>query len=201
MSNDTPPNDQGKPREGFPFKLNGEKLFAPLEKMRAHEILEIAWEMKILPFEPGKYKLVSSKDGSVYKADDIRRSCSGLRLYCPAHSTDARRPGIVCHRPSIKSRSNFKNSDCQPPVFTSPHGEVVAFSYVIDVGRLSGAGCQLGFSMQEPGFPVYAPHWIHISPPVDDKQGSGRHYSDEQSTPWVAFSRPPTYWTICRPRA
>ena len=70
MSNDTPPNDQGKPREGFPFKLNGEKLFAPLEKMRAHEILEIAWEMKILPFEPGKYKLVSSKDGSVYKADD-----------------------------------------------------------------------------------------------------------------------------------
>ena len=78
--------------------------------------------------------------------------------------------------------------------FTSPQGEVVAFSYVIDVGRLSGTGCQLGFSMQEQGFPVYAPHWIHISPPIDDKQGNGRHYSDEQGTPWVAFSRPPTYW-------
>ena len=70
MSNATPPNDQVKPREGFPFNLNGEKLFAPLEKMRAREILEIAWEMKILPFEPDKYKLVSSKDGSAYKADD-----------------------------------------------------------------------------------------------------------------------------------
>ena len=78
--------------------------------------------------------------------------------------------------------------------FNSPHGEVVAFSYVIDVGRLSGTGCQLGFSMQEQGFPVYAPHWIHISPPIDDKRGSGRHYADEQGTPWVAFSRPPTYW-------
>ena len=70
MNNATTPNDQGNPREGFPFELNGEKLFAPREKMRPPEILDIAWEMKILPFEPDKYLLVSSKDGSVYKADD-----------------------------------------------------------------------------------------------------------------------------------
>ena len=38
--------------------------------MRPPEILEIAWEMKILPFDPDKYKLVSSKDGSAYKDDD-----------------------------------------------------------------------------------------------------------------------------------
>ena len=70
MNNATTPNDQGKPREGFPFELNGEKLFAPRQKMGPPEILDIAWEMKILPFEPDKYLLVSSKDGSVYKADD-----------------------------------------------------------------------------------------------------------------------------------
>ena len=70
MDNAAKPNDQGKTREGFPFELNGEKFFAPREKMRPHEILEIAWEMKILPFEPDKYQLVSSKDGSVYKPDD-----------------------------------------------------------------------------------------------------------------------------------
>ena len=67
---DTTPNDQGNPQEGFPFELNGEKLFAPSEKMRPPQILEIAWEMKILPFEPDKYELVSSKDGTVYKDDD-----------------------------------------------------------------------------------------------------------------------------------
>ena len=78
--------------------------------------------------------------------------------------------------------------------FASPHGEVVAFSYVIDVGRLSETGCQLGFSMQEQGFPVYAPHWIHVALPIKDKQSRGRQYTDEQGTPWVAFSRPPTYW-------
>ena len=71
MTNDKTPNDQGKPGEGFPFELNGEKLFAPQDKMRPPEILEIGWEMKILPFEPDKYQLVSSKDGSVYKAEEF----------------------------------------------------------------------------------------------------------------------------------
>lgn len=70
MNEATTPSDQGKTREGFPFELNGEKLFAPNEKMRPSEILDIAWEMKILPFEPDQYQLVSLKDGSVYKADD-----------------------------------------------------------------------------------------------------------------------------------
>ena len=70
MDNATKPNDHGKTREEFPFELNGEKLFAPREKMRPSEILDIAWEMKILPFKPDQYLLVSSKDGSVYKEDD-----------------------------------------------------------------------------------------------------------------------------------
>ena len=70
MINATPPNDEGKPREGFPFELNGEKLFAPREKMLPPEILEIAWEMKILPFKPDKYQLVSARDRTIYKADD-----------------------------------------------------------------------------------------------------------------------------------
>ena len=78
--------------------------------------------------------------------------------------------------------------------FNSPHGEVVAISHVIDVGRLAGTSCQIGVSMQEQGFPVYAPHWIHIAPPIVDKKGSGQNYTNEHGTPWVAFSRPPKYW-------
>ena len=70
MSSTETPTDPGRPRDGFPFELNGEKLFAPSEKMRPDEIIEIAWEMKILPFEPDKYQLVSSKDGTVYKTDE-----------------------------------------------------------------------------------------------------------------------------------
>lgn len=70
MSDTKTLDDKGKPHEEFPFELNGEKLFAASEKLLPLQILEIAWEMKILPFEPDKYRLVSSKDGSVYKNDD-----------------------------------------------------------------------------------------------------------------------------------
>ena len=61
---------EGKPQQGVPFELNGDKLFAPSEKMRSSDLLNIAWEMKTLPFEPDKYQLVSTKDGTVYKAED-----------------------------------------------------------------------------------------------------------------------------------
>ena len=70
MSQSDTSKDEGKPNDGFPFELNGEKLFAPSEKMRAADIIEIAWEMKLLPFAPGDYRLVSSKNGNVYKPDD-----------------------------------------------------------------------------------------------------------------------------------
>ena len=70
MSDTSTLNGKGKPDGEFPFELNGEKLFAPYEKLLPLQILEIAWEMKILPFESDKYVLVSAEDGSVYKDED-----------------------------------------------------------------------------------------------------------------------------------
>ena len=70
MSSTDTSKDQGKPNAGFPFELNGEKLLAPSDKMRAAEIIEIAWEMKILPFAPDDYQLVSLKHNTIYKVDD-----------------------------------------------------------------------------------------------------------------------------------
>ena len=70
MSDTNTPNDQGKPHTGIPFVLNGEKLFAPAAKLQPPQIFEIAWEMKILPFEPDKYLLVSLKNRTVYKNNE-----------------------------------------------------------------------------------------------------------------------------------
>ena len=194
MDNATTPNDQEKTREGFPFELNGEKLFAPREKMRPPEILEIAWENEDSALRARQVSACFFQGRLRLQAGRLRQSRRGQQLYRSAHNPDDRRLGTVCHRPSIRSRSNFKNSASSLTVSPALKGEVVAFSYVIDVGRLAGTGCQLGFSMQEEGFPVYAPHWIHIGLQINDEQGRGRQYTDEQGTPWVAFSRPPTYW-------
>ena len=54
----------------------------------------------------------------------------------------------------------------------SPHGEVVSFPYIVEVGSHQGRRFLLGISMQgsEP-YPEYRHHWIHISPPFDDGKG------------------------------
>ena len=75
----------------------------------------------------------------------------------------------------------------------SPQGEVVSFPYIIETGSHKGKQVRLGISMQgsEP-YPEYPPHWIHVSPPIDDgKGGVVKRYSDGNGREWVAMSRPP----------
>ena len=50
--------------------------------------------------------------------------------------------------------------------------------------------------MQEINYPEYPPHWIHVTPKIEDKRGlPGKEYTDADGRPWVAFSRPPSdFW-------
>ena len=96
MSNATSPDDKVKPGDGFPFELNGEKLFAPREKMSPSEILGIAWEMKILPFDADKYQLVSAKDRTVYKSDDtVNLLVDNVFIAQPTESTQVAQESYV----------------------------------------------------------------------------------------------------------
>ena len=75
----------------------------------------------------------------------------------------------------------------------SPQGEVVSFLYTVETGSRKGKQVTLGISMQgsEP-YPEYPPHWIHLTPPIDDgKGGAVRRYPDANGREWVALSRPP----------
>lgn len=70
--------------------------------------------------------------------------------------------------------------------------EVVAFRYLVDVGRFRSQTHDIGFSMQQEGYPTYAPHWIHIHPPLDGEI-QGRHEDgDDQGRQWISLSRPPS---------
>ena len=75
----------------------------------------------------------------------------------------------------------------------SPHGEVVSFLYIVETGSHKGKQVMLGIRMQgsEP-YPEYPPHWIHVSPPIDDRKGGAvEKYCDSKDREWVALSRPP----------
>ena len=50
-------------------------------------------------------------------------------------------------------------------------GTVIEFDYRVEVGNRRGETFRLGISFQENGYPEYPPHWIHVSPPVDDSPG------------------------------
>ena len=56
-------------------------------------------------------------------------------------------------------------------VKNTPQGETVVFPYTIESGPHEGEKVQVGLSFQETGYPEYPPHWIHVSPPMDDNKG------------------------------
>ena len=74
--------------------------------------------------------------------------------------------------------------------------EIIAFSYTVLTGRYKGKVVDVGLSMQETNYPEYPPHWIHITPKIEDSRGrAGKEYTDSSGRDWVAFSRPPAdFW-------
>ena len=74
--------------------------------------------------------------------------------------------------------------------------EVVAFPYKPQKGRYLDDEFQVGLSFHEGDYPEFAPHWIHVTPPITEQHGDpGMNYVDIIGRQWVAFSRPPAdFW-------
>ena len=74
----------------------------------------------------------------------------------------------------------------------SPYGTVVSFLYTVEVGSHKGQQMRLGISMHgSQRYPEYPPHWIHVTPPIDDGKGGAVKKYHENGREWVALSRPP----------
>ena len=75
----------------------------------------------------------------------------------------------------------------------SPQGRVVCFPYRVEAGSHKGKCVTLAISMHgSETYPEYPPHWIHLTPPIDDgKGGAVERYSDPDGREWIAMSRPP----------
>ena len=95
-----------------------------------------------------------------------------------------------------KIRDELDRCGLDTYVVDGAYTEVVAFSYVPANGRYAGRPFDVGLSLQEADYPEYAPHWIHVTPPIDEQHGNpGKSYQDARGHLWVAFSRPPAdFW-------
>ena len=66
------------------------------------------------------------------------------------------------------------------------------FHYTIESGPHEREDVQVGLSFQDPGYPEYPPHWVHVSPPINDNKGGVvSPYKDADGREWLAMSRPP----------
>ena len=81
----------------------------------------------------------------------------------------------------------------RPRIINSPYGEVVTFSYTVETGSHKGETFTVGVNMDGSGrYPEYPPHWIHISPPIDDGRGGAvERFRDSNRREWTRLSRPP----------
>ena len=76
--------------------------------------------------------------------------------------------------------------------FDGPSGKVVSFGYTIETGSHRGKRVSVGVSFQEANYPEYPPHWVHVSPPINDgRGGSTQSYQSADGKEWLAMSRPP----------
>ena len=78
-------------------------------------------------------------------------------------------------------------------VCNSPRGKIVIFEYPVELGTHKNKLVRIGLSMQgRELYPESPPHWIHISPPIDDGRGGVvEQYTGEDGHLWVVMSRPP----------
>ena len=95
-----------------------------------------------------------------------------------------------------KIRDELNQCDLETYIVDGAMTEVVAFPYLVPKGRYAGRTFDVGFSLQEADYPEFAPHWIHVTPAIEDKCGRpGMTYRDARGRRWVAFSRPPAdFW-------
>lgn len=95
-----------------------------------------------------------------------------------------------------KIRQELSDCGMDTYVVSGAPVETVAFTYEPRKGRYAGRSFDVGFSLQEVDYPEFPPHWIHVTPPIEERHGHpGMDYRDAQGRHWVAFSRPPAdFW-------
>lgn len=78
------------------------------------------------------------------------------------------------------------------PVVTDwPKGKAIRFQYTIPAGSHAGKTVYVAVSADS-AYPEYPPHWVLISPPINDGRGGAyESYTDDDGREWLAMSRPP----------
>ena len=177
----------------FMFKVNGVEIDTDQQSLSANEILELAKEKGAIPGKSGEVYSAGGDKGK-YKGDDpVDLNEDNLFIAIPNGPHPG---GITLSEMSDnidRINDELKFLGYETCLSDSPQGKVVSFTYRVEVGPHKDKQFTLGISMQgSESYPDYPPHWIHLTPPIDDgRGGSINRYPDENGQEWIALSRPP----------
>ena len=92
-----------------------------------------------------------------------------------------------------KIQQELEGAGFETTRFQSSTGkEVIAFYYQIPAGSHKGETVKVGVSDPDGEYPEYPPHWLHVSPPINDEKGGAiEQYQTPDGREWLAMSRPP----------
>ncbi len=79
---------------------------------------------------------------------------------------------------------------------------MIVINYTIEIGSHAGEEVHLGIGFLETGYPEYPPHWILVSPPIEDGSHAGPAgtFIDNEGRTWLPMSRPPSdFWDSLAP--
>ena len=93
-------------------------------------------------------------------------------------------------------RSELEKSGYRTKTVESPQGTTIAFQYTLESGSRKGETIWVGVSTYDGQYPEFPPHWLHVSPPINDQRGGTCNtYRDPEGNEWLAMSRPPAdFW-------
>lgn len=104
---------------------------------------------------------------------------------------------------AVRIKQELEGLGYSPEIEThSEYSSVVVIDYEVKNGRFKSKTFRFGISCQgAEAYPEYPPHFIHLSPPIEQPQDGGIHSSysvtnkNDNACQWVALSRPPgPFW-------
>ena len=173
---------------GHEFKVNGIEFTSDNAKPTAEQLLEIAKEAA--PPKAGDWTIEGDKGtykpGDTVDLDEDNVFTAILEGPTPVSDSGA---GSSIDR----IRAELEEMGYDVVVRQDGDGENVAeFEYTVPAGSLKGQSVRIGIGMHgSGGYPEYPPHWIHLSPPVNDGQPTHGIYRTSDGREWSKMSRPP----------
>jgi len=204
------PVDESRGVESLRVKVNGVEIEVTEEVVVARELVVKAKEKGGIAGYVDEYVVERlNQEGEIRIDETIRITEHEEFLAVPAEATPIARSACVGGQlnaidEQIKSELEGLGYQAHIQEGDTSGGKqhVVTFEYRVPTGRFRGETFLVGISTrcEAVGYPETPPHWIFVSPPLEETRDGSNHGINTIGTKsWTALSRPPgKFWDRVR---